>query len=54
MSIGELTGQNVTTGPEVSEGNERTVRVTVINWMYAYVQGRVKEKTERKLNSEQK
>lgn len=28
LSICELGGQNVTTGPEISEGNERTVRAT--------------------------
>jgi len=29
--LSDLTGQNVTPGPEVSERNERTVRNTVIN-----------------------
>lgn len=47
MSIGELTGKNVTKGPEISERNERTVRATVFYWWGVYVQVKVRERRER-------
>lgn len=47
MSISELAGKNVTTGPEVSERNERTVRATVFYHWGVYVEVRVRERRER-------